>query len=195
MPVHFILAEGGERELWYWKLLLDLRDVGYAPKAFVSDGIGAIAELASETYAELPHQRCTVHIFLRARAMLMRRGKMTAREKERLTGMVEDIRRVLWSETVAVARSALMAVARRKGLMPTERRALRFVSECLDACFVAADPRWEDLRMPRSSNAIENVIGQIEARLKTRRGTKSFTSLNALVNELLLEVRRQVINR
>lgn len=195
LPVHFILAEGGERELWYWKLLLDLRDVGYAPKGFVSDGIAAIAELAKETYEKLPHQRCTVHVFLRARAMLMRRGKMTAKEKERHFDMVEEIKWILWAATVGCARRALTDAMSRKGLLPSERRALRFIAESLDACFVAVDSKWKHLNLPRSSNAIENVIGQIEARLKTRRGTKSFASLNMLVNELLLEVREQVINR
>lgn len=195
LPVHFILAEGGERELWYWRLLLDLRGVGYVPKAFVSDGIAAIAELARETYEGLPHQRCTVHVFLRARAMLMRRGRMTEKERERYSGMVERLKDILWSETVLTAREMLKNASSRKGLLPAERKALRFVSESMDACFVAADPRWSLLDLPRSSNAIENVIGQVEARLKTRRGTKSIASLETLVNELLLGVRRQITNR
>ena len=49
--------------------------------------------------------------------------------------------------------------------------------------------------LPRSSNAIENVIGQVEARLKTRRGIKSEASMELLVNELLLQVTEQTINQ
>jgi DnaJ-domain-containing protein 1 len=195
LPVHYVLAEGGERELWYWKLVLDLRTAGYTPKAFVSDGIPAVAELVSETYAGLPHQRCTVHVFLRARAMLALRGRRTGAERERASAATELLKAVLWSETLALARDRLGRMAAVEGLIHSEIRAIRFVGDALEACFAAADPKWRHLNMPRSSNAIENVIGQVEARLKTVRGPKSKGSLDRLVNELLLQVKRQVTNQ
>lgn len=195
LPVHFLLREGGEKDLWYWRLLLDLKTVGYVPKAFVSDGIPSLAEFLADAYSDLPHQRCAVHVFLRARSMLTVRGKAKENEKMRAANAVEVVRRILWSKSLAVARRALNGIERSPKLLPAERRTLRFLCEALPACFIAAAKKWKHLELPRSSNAIENVIGQVEARLKTRRGTKSFASLEVLVNELLLEVRPQVTNR
>lgn len=195
LPVHFLLREGGEKELWYWRLILDLRKVGYVPKAFVSDGIPALIEFLAEAYAGLPHQRCAVHVFLRARSVAAPRGRAQEEEKERASLFVELLKDVPWSASLPAARRKVSLTAALRPLLASERRTLHFIDDALAACFVAVDPKWKHLRMPRSSNAIENVIGQVEARLKTRRGTKSFASLEALVNELLLEVRRQVINR
>ncbi len=195
LPVHFLLKDGGEKELWYWKLILDLRNIGYAPKAFVSDGIPTLAEFLADAYEGLPHQRCSVHVFLRARSMAAARGVMTSEQKERSSDFIELVRHILWSKSIDLARRRLDLTASLHPLLATERRALRHVEEALPACFVATQSKWKHLRLPRSSNAIENVIGQVEARLKTRRGTKSIASLDALVNELLLEVKQQVTNR
>lgn len=191
-PIHFLLKEGGEKELWYWRLMVDLRHAGYEPKAFVSDGFMALKEFIAASYPGLPHQRCAVHVFLRARSLIARGGFLRT---ERASLLVELLKRVIWSRTLASARKRLARVASVLGLSPGERRAIRFVSDALGECFVAVDPRWKHLHLPRSSNAIENAIGQIEARLKTRRGSKSAASLERLVNELVLRVKRQVTNR
>ncbi len=188
-PIHFLLREGGEKELWYWKLLLELEKIGYAPKAFVSDGVLSFKELVSDRYPDLPHQRCTVHVFLAARSKVAR-GK---RVNERTNLFVELMRHILWSRTLKEAERRFAQVWRVDELKSHERAALRLIWSALSECFVCRDSRWRHLRLPRSSNAIENVIGQAEARLKTRRGNKSLKAAESLLNELLLRVEGQDI--
>lgn len=188
-PIHFLLREGGEKELWYWKLLLDLKQIGYVPKAFVSDGILTLKEFLAETYPDLPHQRCAVHVFLSGRAKACTGGRLTERQKL----FVGLVKKIIWSQTLKVAKRRTKRLYDLHGLVARERRALEFVWQALPLIFVCKDPRWQHLHLPRSSNAIENVIGQIEARLKTRRGTKSTQALDRLINELLLNVEKQTI--
>ncbi|MFH1973217.1 MAG: transposase [Patescibacteria group bacterium] len=190
-PVHYILRKGGEGDVPYWRLLVDLKRIGYMPKGFVSDGIRSLKELLSELYPNLPHQRCTVHVFLAARAKAVTGRKVPERSKD----FIELLRIILWSRTLAEAKRRTRKLWELPRLTANERRVLEYVWPALPQCFVCRDERWRHLRLPRSSNAIENVIGQVEARFKTRRGIKSDTSMELLVNELLLQVSPQVINQ
>lgn len=189
-PLHFLLKEGGEKELWYWKLLVDLERLGYRPKAFVSDGSTSLSELFLDKYPDLPHQRCTVHIFLAARAKVNGGGKPDARSK----AFIEQLQKILWSRTLRSAKQLFQKLWATKRLLQGERESLRFIWPILPECFVCRDSRFRHLKLPRSSNAIENVIGNIEARLKTRRGTKSLIAAEHLINEILLQVSPQTIN-
>jgi mutator family transposase len=189
-PVHFILRKGGEGDVPYWRLLVDLKRLGYPFKGFVSDGIISLKELLLELYPDLPHQRCTVHIFLAARAKVTKGRKVSERTK----GFIELLRMILWSRTLIEAKRRTQKLWGLHGLTKSERRALEYVWTTLPQCFICREKRFRHLHLPRSSNAIENVIGQVEARLKTRRGIKSETSMELLVNELLLQVREQSIN-
>jgi hypothetical protein len=191
LPIHFRLQEEGEKELWYWKMMLELKYIGYTPNGFVSDGIVTLKEYLSEAYPTLPHQRCTVHIFLSLRGKLKGSGKKDERAQE----LIELVKRILWSKNLSVAEERLRCLQQTTHLQPKERPVLNLLAQTLPECFVCCDPKWKYLKLPRSSNAIENVMGQVEARLKTRRGTKSLASARLLVNELLLQVKRQVINQ
>lgn len=188
-PVHYILQKGGEGDIPYWRLLVDLKRLGYVPKGFVSDGISSLRELLSELYSSLPHQRCTVHIFLAARAKVAIGRKVPERSRD----FIELIRAILWSRTLATAKRRTQKLWQLRGLTQGERKALQYVWPTLSQCFVCREKRFLDLKLPRSSNAIENVIGQVEVRLKTRRGMKSETAMELLVNELLLQVTEQTI--
>lgn len=189
-PVHFLLKEGGEKELWYWRLLVDLERLGYRPKAFVSDGIQSLKESLADRYPDLPHQRCTVHIFLAARSKVIHGKKIDDRSKKFVTRLKD----ILWSNTLNGAKRKLQNIWNIKGLTRSERIALRFIWPTLSECFVCRDPKFKHLKLPRSSNAIENVIGNIETRLKTMRGTKSRLAAEALINEILLQISPQTIN-
>lgn len=191
LPIHFILAEGGERELWYWKMITDLKQIGYIPKGFVSDGIVTLKEYLSDAYSNLPHQRCTVHVFLSAR------GKLGAgrTSDERLSALIELFRLLLWSKDLHQSRMRFLKLWQTSHLTNHERRVLEFIWSALPECFVCCDRRWKHLHLPRSSNAIENVMGQIEARLKTQRGSKNVESSKRLINEILLQVSKQIIHQ
>ncbi len=189
-PIHFLLKEGGEKELWYWRLLLDLKRVGYVAKAFVSDGAYSIKELLEGAYAGLPHQRCTVHVFLAARSKVTSAYGST---NERAQDFIALVRLILWSRTLAEAKRRLEKLVDMPQLKRGEYEALKMIYRALPQCFVCRDLKWRKLHLPRSSNAIENVMGQIEARLKTRRGTKSKNALELLTNEILLQASEQKI--
>ena len=96
-------------------------------------------------------------------------------------------------KTIEKAEQRFQKLWNMKRLTRGERSALKYIYPALKDCFVCRDPRWEYLNLPRSSNAIENVIGNIEARLKTRRGNKSLIACEALVNDILLRVEEQTI--
>lgn len=189
-PVHYMLRRGGEGDVPYWRLLVDLKRLGYAPKGFVSDGILTLKELLSDLYPELPHQRCTVHVFLAARAKAAKGRNVSERSKE----FIELLRIILWSRTLAEAKRRITKLWNTYGLTSNERRAIEYIWLALPQCFICRNRRFRHLHLPRSSNAIENVIGQVEARLKTTRGIKSDASIGLLVNELLLQVTEQTIN-
>ena len=191
-PIHFVLRKGGEGEIPYWKLLIDLKHIGYVPKAFVSDGIMTLKEFLSDMYPYLPHQRCTVHVFLAARSKIA--ADKDKRTRERSVDFVELLRLLLWSRTLREAKDRFNKLWRNQELNTKERNVLRFIWPALPECFVCRDRRFRHLKLPRSSNAIENVIGQVEARLKTRRGIKSDVAMELLVNELLLQVTEQTIH-
>jgi transposase-like protein len=191
LPIHFMLKDGGEKELWYWKMMTDLKHIGYVPKGFVSDGIVTLKEYLSEAFPDLPHQRCTVHVFLAARAKLGGGGKTSARTDD----LIDLVQRILWSGSLSIAKRRFFKLWNTLHLTKKEQTALSFVWSALPECFVCRDRKWRHLHLPRSSNAIENVMGQVEARLKTRRGTKSLASAELLVNELLLQIIPQSINR
>ncbi|MFA5799232.1 MAG: hypothetical protein WC892_06705 [Patescibacteria group bacterium] len=188
-PIHYILRKGGEGDVPYWRLLVDLKRLGYPFRGFVSDGILTLKELLSDLYPNLPHQRCTVHVFLAARAKVATGRKIP----ERSGDFIELLRMILWSRTLAEAKRRTLKLWGIRGLTSSERRAVEYVWPTLPLCFVCRDKRWRHLKLPRSSNSIENVIGQIEARLKTQRGIKSDASIELLVNELLLQVSEQTI--
>lgn len=190
-PIHFLIREGGEGDMGYWRLLVDLKRIGYRFFGFISDGIISLKELLADYYPDLPHQRCTVHIFLAARSKVAP-GK---RGSERTEDFIELLRRILWSRTIREARRRLKKVWMIPYLSNRERRALEYIYPTLPQCFVCRETRWKSLKLPRSSNAIENVIGQLEARFKTMRGIKSAAAAERLINELLLRVKRQVINQ
>lgn len=193
-PIHFLIREGGERDIPYWRLLVDLKHIGYVPKAFISDGTSALRDLLEDMYPKLPHQRCTVHVFLAARSKVSRR-KRQASLSERQKDFIGLLKQILWSRTLKEAKRRCEKLSRLPSLTRNERLVLEFIWPTLPQCFVCRDEKWRDLKLPRSSNSIENVIGQIEARLKTQRGIKSETSIQLLTNELLFQVTNQVINQ
>jgi transposase-like protein len=190
-PIHYLLKEGGEKDLWYWKLLIDLRHIGYEPKAFISDGVLSFKELVADMYPELPHQRCAVHVFLAARGKTGR----SKRHAERISDFIELLKCILWARSLSEARRRFKKIWLIRGLTRRERFVLKFLYPTLLQCFKCTDPKWKKLKLPRSSNAIENVMGQIEARFKTRRGAKSLKATEILINEILLRVKRQIINQ
>ena len=190
-PINVHIREGGESDMGYWHLLVGLTHAGYAPKAFVSDGYPALKAFIAETYPDLPHQRCVVHTFMWVRSVVAP-GK---RKSWRQHSFVELARRILWARNFLIAKRRLEKLTAMRLLNPKEKKALAIMASALEQVFTNADARWRNLHLPRSSNAIENVMGQIEARLKTRRGTKSIAAIDALINEILLRVKRQIINQ
>lgn len=106
---------------------------------------------------------------------------------------IEILRNILWSSTLEEARQRFFKTLEVLDLTYREREVLQFIYPALKDCFICRDPAFLSLRLPRSSNAIENVIGHIEARFKTRRGNKSIIACEALINDILLRVGEQTI--
>lgn len=136
-PVHYILRKGGEGDVPYWRLLVDLKRLGYVPKGFISDGILTLKELLSELYPSLPHQRCTVHVFLAARSKVATGRKIPERSKE----FVGLLRMILWSRTLAESKRRTLRILNVHGLTSSERRAIEFVWPTLPQCFTCRDTR------------------------------------------------------
>jgi hypothetical protein len=189
-PIHALIQEGGEKELWYWRLLVDLKRSGYVPKAFVSDGFIALKEFIADAYPGLPHQRCTAHVFMFAKSKVATGRNITEED----ANFLERIKTILWSPTLRIAKKRLHRLQLSERLRPKDWRALEIVGNALEECFVCKDSKWKHLLLPRTSNAIENVMGHLEARFKTTRGSKRLESVRRLVNRLLMQIKPQSIN-
>ena len=152
---------------------------GYPLQCIVSDGHTAISHIV--TLQRVPHQRCIFHLLKELRVMLTDSGRLTGSDLilfSRLRFMLLASTLEAFSEQYAVFRSRTVYAFRTY----QQRQAIRkFIAVLPDAIMHLS---FEKGLVPRTSNSIENCIGQIEARLKTFRGVKSKPSLHNLLKVL-----------
>lgn len=168
-----------ENKTAYGYMLSRLKRSGYVFRCVVSDGHFGIVPLVDEE--KIPHQRCIFHLLKSIRQFLCVQGELSGGNKVLYSRIkyilkskdIESLQeRVTWLRMYSVP-----AFTRKK-----QKSALQWLWKILPEatihlCFLEEE-------VPRTSNLLENLNGQIEARLKTFRGVKSEKSLRNLLKIL-----------
>lgn len=168
-----------ENKTAYGYLLRRLKDSGYEFKCIVSDGhFGIIPAIDEENY---PHQRCLFHLLRNLKDFLSQQGSLSGGNK------------ILYSRLKYILKSKTIEDLEKRASWFRKYSAPNFITNkqkstlgwlwkilpeaTIHLCFL-------DENVPRTSNLLENLNGQIEARLKTFRGVKSLKSLDNLLKIL-----------
>lgn len=167
--------DNSENKTAYSYVFQQLKSAGYVFRCIVSDGHFSIIPTIHE--GKYPHQRCIFHILKNFKEFLGDQGG----------------NRVLYSRLKYILKS--------KTIEELEDR-IRWFRKYSEPCFhrkrqkSALNLLWEilpeatihlcflDENVPNTSNLLENLNGQIKARLKTFRGVKSEKSLHNLLKIL-----------
>lgn len=168
-----------ENKTAYSYILARLKSAGYEIICAVSDGDWSLLSLLDEE--GIPHQRCIFHILEDLRAMLSVRGELIGGDHI----LYSRLKYILKSNTLE--KLAMRIEQFRTITEPIFRTSKQshvigwFWNIIADASIhLSFKPR----QVPRTSNILENLNGQIKARLKTFRGVKSETSLHNLLKIL-----------
>lgn len=168
-----------ENKTAYAYLLKRLKETNYPFRCVVSDGHFAIVPAVDDE--GYPHQRCVFHLLRNLKDFLSHQGEL--RNGNGI--LYSRIKHIIKSPTIEALDERLSWF--RKYSAPhfqkkKQKSALRWLWQILPQatihlCFIEGD-------VPRTSNLLENLNGQIKARLKTFRGVKSEKSLSNLLKIL-----------
>lgn len=167
-----------ENKTAYGYLYRRLKEAGYKIICLVSDGHGGILSLVDEE--RIPHQRCIFHILKELRGRFSVNGELKG--KNRI--IYSRFKHLLKSSTIEDLASNMIFFRKYTTQIfqsEKEKKLLRWFLDLLPNTTLHLS--YEE-NVPRTSNAIENINGKIEARLKTFRGIKSEKSLNNLLKIL-----------
>jgi len=153
-------------------------------KAVISDWHKGIRASVHDYYPEAIHQRCAVHVLMKAF------GKLGGR-KFLKTGYGKE----MWPVFKKIAlefnnkNSARMYLGRMKKKHPIYYRGFKVLEKCLNDIYQFENN--PSLNIPRTSNRIENFMGVLEQRLKTFRGTKTpKTTIKIITSYILIKYKR-----
>lgn len=214
--VAHLVAEA-ETEENYIKLVDMVEKVGYIIRALISDGEPSILALTqpkkppfirkgTRTYPRpgfpppkprlprlfgIPHQWCSVHAERELRGYLVKAARITHMDEREFDHILNLIKNILFATTLRKARksyqSLLLAAAE------THSRVFQQIPKMISS-------RWKLLtahhtirigrrKIPRSTNAIENVISYLNTRLKTMRKLRTVSSAVPICNLIVLNFR------
>lgn len=168
-----------ENKTAYAYMLARLKAVGYKVLCAVSDGSWSLLSLFTDE--KIPHQRCIFHLLEDLRRMLTIHGELRGGNH------------VLYSRLKYILKSnTLEKVAERLEYFRNTTTMLFMKPKQCDAIqwfwHIIADAvlylSFQKDQVPRTSNGLENLNGQIKARLKTFRGVKAEKSLHNLLKIL-----------
>lgn len=168
-----------ENKTAYAYLFQRLGGVGYHPLCIVSDGHWGILSLVWEH--RLPHQRCIFHLLreLKWRLTGSFLGEFST-PKNRLP--YSRIRNIFKTKRIEDLPLKIELFRRFQRAFTGQKKIFRWLWGVLESATTHLS--WEPGHIPATSNDLERVNGQIEARLKTFRGIKSEKSLNNLLKIL-----------
>ena len=168
-----------ENKQAYGYILRRLKDAGYDLRVAVSDGHSSLISLFEEE--KIIHQRCLFHLLQDIQEMLKIRGELFGGNHI----LYSRLKYILKSKTIEIFVERLR-IFREKSLplftSPMQRYAIKWFWFILHDATVHLS--FKAGEVPRTSNLLENINGQIEARLKTFRGIKSEKSLHNLLKIL-----------
>ncbi len=168
-----------ENKQAYGYILRRLKDSGYELRVAVSDGHFSLMSLFEEE--NIVHQRCLFHILWDLQEMLKINGELFGGNHI----LYSRLKHILKSKTLEAFVESLESFRRQSlSLFATykQQQAIQWFFGVLHDATVHLS--FAPGEVPRTSNLLENINGQIEARIKTFRGVKSEKSLHNLLKIL-----------
>ena len=167
-----------ENATGYSLIFQRLDQVGYKPICVISDGHDSILSVIRER--KLPHQRCVFHLLQELRRKLgkHRESDLSGRNRvlySRIKGIFKTNNIENLPERVDYFRKNV------EPLFSDKAYVLKWFWKIVPHAVIHLS-YMEDV--PRTTNVLENLNGQIKQRLKTTRGMKSEKSLNNLLKIL-----------
>lgn len=165
-----------ENKTAYDLIFQHLDKVGYQPICVVSDGHISILSLVAER--NLPHQRCIFHLLRDLKSWLTKNGEFIYPKDH-----------ILYSRIKAIFKTSKIEY------LPAKLELFKSISYIFLHRKPILDWFWDVLpsavlclsykeKVPRTTNLLENLNGQIKQRIKTMRGMKSEKSLRNLLKIL-----------
>jgi hypothetical protein len=203
------LVVEAETEENYIKLVNLIEKCGYRIQAVVSDGNPAILALtqpkkprwrkgtrryprpgippAPQPAARLegiPHQWCTVHA---ERDLARKLTKLPERQRLHLRKLIQS---VLFARTLAGAERQIKKLSEAARKFPKlHKETTLWIDEKWEMLTLHHTLRIKGRKIPRSTNAIENTISYLTARLKTLRRLRNTSSARAITNLIVVNYR------
>lgn len=206
-----------ETEENYIKLVDMVEEAGYKIAAVISDGEPAILALTqpkkpafirkgTRPYPRpgiapvnpklpkllgIPHQWCCVHAERELRGYLVKAARITSMDENEFEAIQIIIKNILFASTLNKAKKSYRLLLEKAA--NTHSRVYQQIPQMLAS-------RWKLLtahhsikigrsRLPRSSNAIENVISYLNIRLKTMRKLRTTSSAVPICNLIVVNFR------
>ena len=160
----------------YNYILQRLKEVGYMLICLVSDGNGSIATVARER--NLPQQRCLFHLLKNLRRSLTNEMSWKKPKDHILYSRIKGILKTNNLEDLSERINKFREFER---IFPGRREVFKWLWAVLPNAVLHLS--YEE-NVPRTTALLENLNGQIKARLKTFRGVKSEQSLHNLLKIL-----------
>ena len=170
-----------ENKTAYSYLMQRIVNAWYVVKMGISDASWSIESVFRER--KIPHQLCTFHLIKTLRRMLVRSNLWDQSIPSEYKVMYSRMKYVLKSKTIEQMAKWITNI---RILMPCwttfkHKKVLKwFWKNIIQATLHLS---YEE-KLPSTSNAIENINGQIKARIKTFRWVKSEDSLNKILKIL-----------
>lgn len=170
-----------ENKTAYGYILRRLKDLGYEPICVVSDDHASISPLLDEE--KIPHQLCIFHLLRTLRKLLTGNHKFTEPIPPQYQVMYSRIKGIFKTNHIEDIPKRINNFRKLQIFWqtPKEKYVLNWFWQTLPNAIMHLS--FEE-NVPRTSNLLENLNGQIEQRLKTFRGVKSEQSLNKILKIL-----------
>ncbi len=170
-----------ENKTAYSYLLRRLRDVGYYPICAVTDGHGAFVSLMREL--NIPHQLCLFHLLQTLKRLLNKNNGLFVEIPTNCLVLYSRIKGVLKTNNLENLGERIDQFRKIQYCWKTkkQKRILKWFWNIIVSGTITLS--FEE-NIPRTTNKLENLNGQIEQRLKTFRGVKSENSLNKILKIL-----------
>jgi len=160
----------------YHYIFQRLDKVGYQVKCLVSDGHWSLLPVISER--RLPHQRCVFHLLKNLRKSLTKHGNWKKPKDHILYSRIKGILKTTRLEDLPGRINQFKIF---ELIFPGRKEIFKWFWTILPTAVTHLSYTEE---VPRTTALIENINGQIKARIKTFRGVKSEQSLHNLLKIL-----------
>lgn len=170
-----------ENKTAYGLLLRQLREQKYSPICIVSDKHLSLPPLMKDL--QIPHQLCVFHLLQSLKRIITRKNNPYADIPKGFKVMYSRIKGILKTSNIEDLPDRVQSFRSLTKYWKTKRHqgVLKWFWKTLPKAVMGLS--FEE-KIPRTTNLLENLNGQIEQRLKTFRGVKSEESLNKILKIL-----------